>query len=553
MRNSVTTLLERCLAARAAGGSAEDVLAEVSNPRREAAVRELLESADVARVLPGTMGRASRSDLRERLLSLLGTASETVGTSDGRSAPMIIGSITPRRLALRAAAVVAALALLTNGIVAIAAESVHGDTLHPIRLAAERLTTSRLAHVILPSLLLVEPESTARELGSNGDSDTANDPDRSRSTAAGCPDPADCPAPTRVVRENAPDLSVMTDSNGVADDGSGVDKGLGNQLGTPTIDVSIAIAPTAVFPLIQTPLSTVAPTLLPTATSPAPTPSSPPEGPEEPSEPSPIATDPTSTEPPATEEPTPTETEIAPPSATPISTPDATSTPGGCMASIRGQLTDADGSAVAGAIVSIHRLVGGIEPAVKVTSDASGAYEVGGLCAGEYKAFALIESAMQVIYGYYDPDGDDVPDTILLPEPWTIAESIDIALIYEFLGPGAGAVAPIPVPALCSGSGLRIEGQVRWDRSPVEGIQVMAFGDSGATAGLSVADGTYALEDLCAEYYVIFASVGDPPMPIGAYDPDGDGDPNFVDMTSVGIRSGIDIEIFVPPWVTRFP
>lgn len=202
--------------------------------------------------------------------------------------------------------------------------------------------------------------------------------------------------------------------------------------------------------------------------------------------------------------------------------------------SIAGVVLDESGEAVDAAEISAHG-PGGFGAA---ETDENGRYRIEGLCAGDYEVSAIALTDHSARIGFYDADGDGMPDPVGLDADDAALEGIDIVLAEM---PGGGSPRPIepgdpgsPVPPACEGEGS-ISGAARLEDGAVASgadVLVVAEDGSGYHQVLTDEDGAYALEDLCDGTYVVVAVrvEEDGSLLLGAHDADGDGEPDLVDL-----------------------
>lgn len=191
---------------------------------------------------------------------------------------------------------------------------------------------------------------------------------------------------------------------------------------------------------------------------------------------------------------------------------------------ISGRVLDSAGLAVASAEVQVVSDNGGMAQA---TSLQDGSYKAKGLCAGTYMAAAWDEDPGPSLLGFFDSDEDGRPDEIPLAADDALVGGIDIVL------QPMAAPAPEPEPRVCDQPAFNVQGTVRdAGGHSVAAAEITFLAEDGTHAeGLTNADGSYQLA-LCAGSYlaVAFHQVDANWVQVGFHDPDGDGEPNRVQV-----------------------
>jgi hypothetical protein len=170
-------------------------------------------------------------------------------------------------------------------------------------------------------------------------------------------------------------------------------------------------------------------------------------------------------------------------------------------------------------------------------SAADGGYRLTALCAGENIVAGFKEQDESLLFGFWDSDGDGNPDPITLSAGQTV-DGINLVLAHVEIAPPDGA---------CRDADGTVQGTVRDEAGqPVADALVIALGDQGGYGEASSgADGRYTLSGLCLGQHEVYAqhSAGDA-IRVGAYDADGDGLPDPVELTAADPSAdGIDISL----------
>lgn len=201
--------------------------------------------------------------------------------------------------------------------------------------------------------------------------------------------------------------------------------------------------------------------------------------------------------------------------------------PGACQdgsAALGGTILDEAGDAVAGAQV----LAAGPAGFGEAESGEDGAYQIAGLCAGEYQVAAYTADAESAAIGFHDADGDGEPDLLALEAGQSLAE-VDIVLsemeVSIVIEPGRGGAACEDPRGSIAGVVLDESGEA------VDAADVSAHGPGGFGADETDENGRYRIEGLCAgDYEVSAIAFADHSARIGFHDADGDGMPDPVSL-----------------------
>lgn len=465
---------------------------------------------------------------RQAILSL-GRASAAARTGAGAQR----GAWRASRPALRLAALLLAAALGLAPMVGLAAP---GQALYPLRQASAQLLRWAAGVVGLP---LAE-----REAPSAPDEDRSGPlEDRlpSPAGAGGVEDPS-ATAPTDDRRGDRPVAGLGP--SGAAAATSATARAVVGAAGTPWV------TPTGRTGYGQDPAASLTPPAAPTpapralppdrpatemplpATTPRPSDVPDPTDTRAPSPLPPTASASPSPLPPATAAPPTATATSAPPTATASSAPPtatATADPGACDAVIAGQIRREDGGSVAAAELLFIRVdlpegawsVAGVDP--------SGRFASPGLCAGDYLVAALLlDGPVGAWDGVHDADGDGDPDLLTLAAG-TRLQGIDITLRLSPAGEPQTPTCPGPTAAL-SAELLDEGGQA------LPGATLHLFGPLGPLYEASAdGSGIVALDGICPGFYQAAASFeGGPATLLGFYDPDDDGQPDWIDLSDPG-------------------
>ncbi len=236
-----------------------------------------------------------------------------------------------------------------------------------------------------------------------------------------------------------------------------------------------------------------------------------------------------------------------------------------CSGQIAGMVLDANGQGVAAAQVKIlvrQATIASPPLYVDRQTDGDGNYSVTGLCAGEYRAYAVwATSAARALYGQHDANADGIADDLELDTDDAALADIDIVLDsgrpYHPLprDPNQQPTAtPIPAPS-CEQIRGGITGQVTDANGPVEGVRVMASRSTAAGTNGRVfvdttdADGRYGIGLACAGQWTVAATKELPNAILyGFYDADGDDQPDPVELTVFeAMAEDIDIQLSSRP------
>ncbi len=225
--------------------------------------------------------------------------------------------------------------------------------------------------------------------------------------------------------------------------------------------------------------------------------------------------------------------------------------------SLGGTVRSAAGEPVANMQVFLVKPEAGRPPSAAVvgwvmyqaTTGADGTYLVDKVCDDGYYVMARPDPAQG--HGFYDADGDHQPDLVTLGPDRRQATGIDITLSGMAprapSPPGSPGAPPSPLPG-CRADPGTIEGTVSdATGAAAAGARVLVIGEDHASATRADGEGRYRVPGLCAGSYLVIALQRTGSQLLhGIYDPDGDGQPDPVDLAA-GAMSATGIDITVRP------
>ncbi len=513
--------------------------------------RLLADQVALARALRAFRPEASGAARQRGLQAIL-----TLGRAQGRAAARDKRSGTPRlRPALRLAALLLALTVGLGPMVSLAAP---GQALYPLRQAATQLLRRAAGALGLRFAERgdqeepVEGRSGPADGGLPASAPTSLD-DGGPPTSIGDGAPDDAPGARAVAglgprdagRDRALPPSAATrraTATLVGTRSAGVWLRATTAAGTaapptPTLDPrDIQGSPTTVPPAAgqETDPATAIPTRR-TRETPGPSATARASAPPDPTSTAPP--DPSPSTPPATaspSEPPPATATVtsAPPTATVTAAPPtatATVDPGACDAVVAGQVSRVDGGSVLGAEVLVIRVDLPDDAWSVVGVDGAGRFEAPGLCAGDYLAAALLLDGPEGAWdGVHDADGDGDPDVLALA---TGARRLGVDITLRLSPAGEPQSPACPGPSSTLSAALADE-----DDRPLPGALLHLFGPLGPVYEAAAdASGRVDLGGICPGFYQAAATFeGGPATLLGFYDPDDDGQPDWLDLSDPG-------------------
>ena len=249
-----------------------------------------------------------------------------------------------------------------------------------------------------------------------------------------------------------------------------------------------------------------------------------------------------------------------PPAPAPQPAPRGQNGPG----TISGKVTDVDGHPAAG--VQVLGFTENGSASAQTTTGADGAYKLANVCIGRYQVVALRLDRTNPGQGFYDADGDGMPDIVEIKAGALVAAGIDITLRPSGRSPlrplgWTGQPVPLqpgvpgqPVPPRSGGGCPEPDGDVSGTVSdtsgdPVAGAKVVLLDTNDRQLDVQTdSQGGYHFAHVRGGTYfaVAIAVKGGGALLMGLYDPDHDGRPDEIDISD-GHWAATDIDITLAP------